>query len=621
MQKFVSAPVTAVRLADPVLANRLETGYRSTIPATVEKCRETGRIDSFKLEWKPGMPHEPHHFWDSDFAKVLEGMCYELGRRPEDEKLAAEVDTYVDLIISAQQPDGYLNTCFTQRFPEKRWTNIFDHHELYCAGHLMEAAVAHYTATGNRKFLDCLCRYADYIATVFGPGPDQIHGYPGHEEIELALCKLAAASGNDAYLKLAKFFVDERGREPNFFVEEAKREHRYLTYDLANRQAHVPVREQRKVVGHSVRALYLYAGMADVAGATDDAELLQACERLFENLVERRMYITGGCGSTPMGEAFTVDWNLPNDTDYAESCASMALVQFARRMLNLTGRGRYADIMEQALYNGALSGISLDGTNFFYANLLEVDENTFTHGVTLKERVPYFDCSCCPTSFCRFLPQLGSFAWSSRPGELRLNIPAAGEATLEGITVEVGGSYPYAGEIPITLRSAGKFRLSLRIPGWCRHHELKLNGRPVENAPLDGYVTIEREWQVGDRLDLTLDLPVEAVRSNPHVTSNAGRIALMRGPVVYALESVDNGRVLPRLAIRTDRPFELIPAPGLPEGTVAIRGTARKDEDDSDGHLYYTGPRRSSECDFIAIPYALWQNRGPADMAVWIREA
>ena len=276
MKKYTPPSITAVRLADSYLAPRMTANYEVTIPSSIRKCHETGRIEAFKLDWKPGMPNQPHIFWDSDVAKVLEGMAYAVAQHPEDRALAEELDSYVDLIISAQQPDGYLNIVFTSQRPEERWSNLYDCHELYCAGHLMEAAVAHFRATGKRKFLDALCRYADYIATVFGTEPGKLRGYPGHEEIELALCKLADASGNNKYYDLARYFVDERGRTPNYFVEEGKKRNGELHYGLENRQAHKPVREQHDAVGHSVRALYLYTGMADVAAHFDDAGLFAA---------------------------------------------------------------------------------------------------------------------------------------------------------------------------------------------------------------------------------------------------------------------------------------------------------------------------------------------------------
>jgi hypothetical protein len=611
MKKYHSPRVADVKLNDPVFAPRIDTAIRKTIPACIRKCHETGRFEAFKLNRYEGMPKLPHFFWDSDVAKVIEGMALALELRPCAE-LEAELEKYVELIISAQQPDGYLNIVFTTQQKDQRWKNLFDHHELYCAGHLMEAAVAHFNATGRRNFLDCMSRYADYIASVFGHGKNRIPGYPGHEEIELALCKLAQATGNRAYFELAAYFVNERGQDPNYFRQEHPR---LAEQDLKNRQAHKPVREQTDADGHAVRAVYLYSGMADVAAEFNDAELFKACENLWQSIVNHRLYVTGGIGSTQAGEAFTVDYHLPNDSVYAESCAAIGLVFFARRMLNLTGDGRYADVMEQTLYNGALSGISLDGEHFFYANLLEVNDNTFSHGYIDKTRQEWFNCSCCPTNYCRFLPQLGTFAWSLGEHEIRLDIPAAG--TLAN-GIEVSGDYPCNGNIRIRFTEHGTFKFGLRIPGWCEHYELKLNGAPCLAKPSAGYITLDREWQTGDELALELSMPVRPLYAHGKVTSNNGRLALARGPLVYALESVDNGRIIPQLLIPAEQEFTLTEAPGLPPGTVAISGRALKEEFGNES-LYSTAAPTCSECTFTAIPYALWQNRGASDMAVWIR--
>ena len=624
MKKFTPADIKAIRLSDSYLAPRQQAGYESTIPSSIAQCHQTKRLEAFKLDWKPGMPDQPHIFWDSDVAKVLEGMAYAVAQHPENTALADELDSYVDLIISAQQPDGYLNVHFTVVAPEHRWYNIYNWHELYCAGHLMEAAVAHFYATGKRKFLDAMCRYADYIASVFGREPGKKHGYPGHEEIELALCRLAEASGNHKYYDLAKYFIDERGQSPNYFIEEGKINGDCKNLDDAmNRQAHEPVRQQKDAVGHCVRALYLYTGMVDVAEEYHDDELLQAAIRLYHSTVNRRMYITGGVGSTPHGEAYTLDYDLQNCTQsaYAESCASMALVQLAKRLLNLTGKGEYADILEQALYNCALSGLSLKGDKFFYANPLEVDDNSYFNYHNIQpERVPWFDCSCCPTSYCRFLPQLGSFCWSqSGDDEYRLNIPVAGVADFGKAVFEVGGDYPNNGNIPVTVKRGGHFALSVRIPGWCRKYTITLNGEKVTEAIKDGYITISRDWQDGDVLQMTLDIPVDVVRANPKVTADAGKIALMHGPIVYALEGVDNGNNISFISIDTTKPFELAAIDGIP-GALAIKCAAFRDKSSTDAPLYTRTATAAPEAiTAVAIPYALWNNRGRCNMAVWLR--
>ncbi len=602
--------------ADPVFAGRIEQARRVTIPSALGRCRETGRIDAFKLEWKEGMPNRPHIFWDSDTAKVLEGMALMLELHPEDQAAAAELEKLVDLVVSAQQPDGYLNTHFTVVNPEGRWSNLYDWHELYCAGHLMEAAVAHFRATGRRTFLDAMCRYADYIGSVFGDEPGKRRGCPGHEEIELALCKLADATGEAKYLKLANYFLRERGREPNTFLEEkGTAAHRG---SLVNRQAHRPVREQTEAVGHSVRALYLYTGMVDVAARNGDKTLLAAAETLFASIADSKMYITGGCGSTPIGEAFTEPYDLPLATVYAESCAAMALVQLARRLSDATGKGKYADVMEQTLYNGALSGISLSGDRYFYANPMEVDASFFRHGHTYSERQPWFSCSCCPTSYSRFLPQIGDFCFTRREGEVYCRIPAAGRFSSPEAEIEVSGRYPYDGEITFDFRRGGEFTFAVRIPGWCRRWSARLNGETVTEKIHEGRLTLRRAWKAGDRLELSLELAVEMVRADLRVNACHGKAALMRGPLVYALESVDNGPGVTRIILPPDPEFVIGEATGL-SGVPAITGKAWR-ELPSTGGLYRrnTPPPEQESFVFTAIPYALWQNRGPAELTVWI---
>ena len=347
---------------------RIETNRKVTLPIEYEHLKKTGRLEAWELKWKPGDPNPPHIFWDSDVAKWMEAAAYSLTCHP-DKTLEQNLDRVIALMEKAQLPDGYLNTHFIAVEPEKRWTNLRDNHELYCAGHLMEAAVAHYHATGKRSFLDVMCRYADHIHRTFGPGRDQKRGYPGHEEIELALIKLWGATGNRSYLDLATFFINERGRPPHYFTLEAQARgedparQRHGNYEYS--QSHLPVREQTKVVGHAVRAMYLYCGMADVAAATGDKALLAACRRLWQNVTRRRMHVTGGIGPTASNEGFTTDYDMPTDTAYLETCAAIGLVFWAHRMLQADLDGDYGDVMERALYNGVLSGVSVEGDRFF----------------------------------------------------------------------------------------------------------------------------------------------------------------------------------------------------------------------------------------------------------------
>lgn len=615
MKKNDGVPQKKIKLLDPVFAPRQETGYRVTIPGCIRRCEETGRLKAFKLQWKKGEPEQPHVFWDSDVAKVLEGMAEMLMVHP-DPAMEKELDELVDLIVGAQQEDGYLNVHFTIVEPEKRWSNLGNQHELYCAGHLIEAAVAHFEATGSRRFLDAMCRYADYIASVFGPAPGQKRGYPGHEEIELALVRLYRAVGEKRYLELAKFFIDERGAEPSYFVDVEKSLNRA---QLPNRQAHKPVRLQEKAVGHAVRAVYLYCGMVDVAVETQDSGLLNAAVRLFDNVTQRQMYITGGIGATSHNEEFTHDFGLPNDTAYAESCAAIGLALFAKRLLDATGESKYADVLERVLYNNGLSGISLSGDEFFYANLLEVNDTTYEHGVTRKKRQKWFDCSCCPTNYCRFLPQLGTFCYSVSPELLRIDIPAAAVVSTENYEVRIDGKYPHDGSLALTVLRGGTFAIALRIPAWCGEYSIEVNGNAVNGGIESGYWKMARKWQSGDRITAVLAMKPELVYPHPSIAADAGKAAIRRGPVVYCLESVDNpGIPLQSVILPSVPDFRLDKVDGLPEETVAIRCDAKL-EFSGDDALYRNTPPQYRNVEVCAIPYALWQNRGESSMQVFLR--
>lgn len=622
--RYATPAPSAVSLADPVLAPRVEANRAATIPACLKHFEKEHCIDALKLRWKKGDRWWPHIFWDSDVAKVAEGMAREIARRP-DPALARRLDSLARLIVSAQRPDGYLNTHFTLVEPEKRWTNLHDWHELYCAGHLMEAAVAHFEATGERFFLDAMRRYADLIAKTFGRKRGQMRGYPGHEEIELALCRLARATGERKYLDLAHYFVDERGRKPNYYVKKEG----WQEWRLPYLQAHRPPREQREAVGHAVRWAYLCCGMVDAGDARSDAGLLEAAVAMWENATGRRMLVTGGIGTDRGNEAFERDFKLDNLTAYAESCAAIGLALLSRRLHDCTGAARYLDVLERALYNGIPSGVSLSGDRFFYQNPLASGPDS----PYARERQAWFYCSCCPTNFARFWPQAAQLCWAVRPGEVRLCVPAASELRLEsGLRIVVEGKYPYDGRIDIRFvgpsvssaasgpRKSGAFALSLRIPDWCGTFTLAVNGRRLAAKPKDGFVSVERAWKPGDEVALDLAMPVRALRANDNVEADAGRIALQRGPLVYALESVDNGPALHRLSIPAKQDFRLVAAKGLPRGTVAIAGTAFETTRPGDA-LYSAAATRTRRRRFVAIPYALWQNRGPAEMQVWTREA
>ena len=619
-------PLRDVAISGGFWGPRLETVRAVTLAIEFEQLRKNGQLDALKLKWEPGRPGRPHHFWDSDIAKWIEAASCSLAAHP-DPGLRRRVDRVVDLLAKAQQPDGYLNSYYTVVAPRERWTNLNVMHELYCAGHLMEAAVAHSEATGSSTFLDIMCRYADHIDKTFGPRKGQKRGYPGHEEIELALVKLYRATGEKRYLDLAMFFVDERGRSPHYFDLEAerrgvetdpRRRGSYVPWDYC--QAHLPVREQTTAEGHAVRAVYLYSGMADVAMESGDAALQSACAKIWSNITERRMYVTGGIGSSGLGERFTVDYDLPNRTAYCETCAAIGLVFFAQRMLELTADGRYADVMERCLYNGTISGLSLDGKKFFYRNPLE------SHGD--HHRQDWYGCACCPPNIARLLTSLGHYVYGRDGRTLYVNLFVQGRAEVDvagqAVRLTQKTGYPWKGGVRITVETERpvRFEVAVRIPAWCRRPELSINGETQDVASLTrkGFARIRRTWQRGDAIALKLPMPVERVRSHPRVTPNAGRVALQRDPVVYCLEQTDNGPdlngiVLPRTAKLTAR-FDHF----LLGGVTVISGRGRRAKARSrQRRLYQSDASVQTDQVIKAVPYYAWDHRTSGEMLVWIR--
>lgn len=631
MRKLVPVSFANVTIKDGFWSPRIDVNRTRTIPHEYKQCKETGRIDAFALDWKPGKEPTPHYFWDSDVAKWIEAASYSLVTHP-DPQLEALLDEVIEKIASAQQEDGYLNVYFTVVEPEKRWKNLGMWHELYCAGHLMEAAVAHYEATGKRRLLDVICRYADYIDSVFGPGPYKRDGCPGHEEIELALVKLFRVTGNRRYLELSKFFIDQRGQKPSFFQkemenlspEEAQTNRHFFVqgdkFDTSYCQDHLPVREQSEVVGHAVRAMYLYAGMADVAVETGDEELLVACRRLWDNVCRRRMYVTGGIGPSRHNEGFTKDYDLPNETAYAETCAAIGLVFWNHRMLHVDGDARYADIVERALYNGVLSGVSLDGKKFFYENPLASSGN--------HHRQEWFDCACCPPNIARLIASLGGYIYSEAPEDAYIHLFIAGEAKLHvgdtQVTLRQEGNYPWDGRIQVEVNPEKpvEFGLNLRIPGWCQSATLQVNGKAVDVPAVMrlGYARICRKWQAGDLIELNLAMPVERVEAHPAVSQTAGCVALQRGPIVYCLEQVDNPVPLHRIVLPRDAKLQAIYDKDLLGGVVKLEGEALLvDDSDWNGELYRFRPAQMKPFRITAIPYYAWDHREPGEMRVWIR--
>lgn len=597
----------SVKLADSFLAPRQALGRSSTIPASIARCEETGRIDAFKLNWKEGDPNKPHIYWDSDVAKVLEGMAY-ASALFQDKEMEKQLDDLVALVISAQQPDGYLNTHFTVVEPEKRWQNLFDWHELYCAGHLIEAAVARYEYLGKRDFLDAMCKYADLIWSVFGPDGKQ--GYPGHEELELALVKLYRVTKNKNYLELSKLFIDRRGTEPNYYMQEDSPDVPYR--DLRNRQAHKPVREQHEATGHAVRAVYLYAGMADVAFETGDSELMERCKELFHDLTTGKMYVTGGIGCRIPGEGLGSSYELPLNRAYAESCAAMGLVQFAARMLKYHNDVKYADIIERLICNGAISGLSLSGDRFFYANPHACDKEFRSIAHWARTRQPWHGTSCCPTSYCRFLPQLGNFCYRTEENDLFVDIAASAEIATGQYQVSVTSAWPWNGNVKLKVLS-GSVKLHIRIPDWCKgKYQISGNGT-VANR----YWCSNDPLQTGDELDIQFQLDAGLIYPDCRIPSSRGKAAIRRGPMIYCVESPDCDGFAPgELSIPATSTWKESESDTLPAGTIVLTGEGFAELPGKE--IYSSDPPEFRPVTYRAIPYALWQNRGEAEMEIFL---
>jgi DUF1680 family protein len=621
-------PFTDVVIDDAFWARRLHLNRERTMPFLYQRLVDTGQIGALRLSWKPGDEPVPHPFWCSGVAKWIEAASYILALHP-DLALDARVDDVIALLAAAQQPDGYLNVYFTVVKPGERWTDLRDAHEIYCAGLLIEAGVAHYQATGKRTLLEVVRRFADHIGTVFGREPGQKRGYCGHEEIELALVKLYRATGEERYLHLAQYFVDERGRRPYYFeLERAERgtpgffEALRLFTSPEYNQAHLPVREQTEVVGHAVRAMYLYSAMADLAGETRDATLGAACRRLWDHLTTRRLYLTGGVGSGARHEGFTQDYDLPNAAAYCETCAAIGLVFWAHRMVQLEPDARYVDVLERALYNGVISGVSLDGTNFFYDNPLASAGD--------KHRKEWFKVACCPPNLARLLASLGQYIYSASDTTLAIHLYIQGHARVAVggalVTVRQETTYPWDGAVTVTLEvdRPATFELRLRLPGWCRQARLGVDGEVLDlrGRVAGGYISLDRTWRGGERVQLDLTMPVERVYAHPRVAADAGCVALQRGPLIYCLEGADNREPLHEVRIPRRAAFSVRFEPELLGGVAVVTGDVRiADEAGWDSRLYGADPAALRPHPITAIPYYAWDNRQPGEMLVWLPEA
>ncbi len=624
-------PFTAVQIADGFWAPRLETNRSVTVRHDFDKCETTGRIANFAVAGglAKGDFVGLFGFNDSDVYKVIEGASYSLRLRP-DPGLERYVDEVVAKIAAAQEDDGYLYTAGTiPTLAQKptccvsrpRWSDIASGHELYNLGHLYEAAVAHYQATGKRTLLDVALKSADLLTRVFGPG--QRLDPPGHQEVEIGLVKLYRATGERKYLDQARFFLAQRGNAAG-----------HTLYGAYN-QDHLPVVQQTEAVGHAVRAGYMYSAMADVGALTGDQSYVRALGGLWDNVVSRKLYLTGGIGARRDGEAFGDDYELPNRTAYAETCAAIANAMWNHRLFLLHGDAKYLDVLERVVYNGFLSGVSLDGERFFYPNPLASDgERTFNMGQ--KGRSAWFDCSCCPTNVARFLPSIAGYVYAQRERDVFVNLFVAGrgDLSLEGLKVGIRQEtrYPWDGRVRIALEPERPAELALHVhvPGWAqgrplpsdlyRYAEaeteaftLAVNGEPVKPEIVRGFAVLRRTWKAGDAIELSLPMRVRRVLSHEKVAANAGRVALERGPVVYCAEAADNGGRAFNLVLPDDALLEARHRGDLLGGVTVVAGRALALQAGEDGRSVVT-----REQDFLAVPYHVWAHRGDGEMTVWL---
>ena len=584
-----------VDLTSGYLFEKEELNRKITIHSVYDRFYDTGRIAAFNFDYREGDEKKPHIFWDSDVAKWMEGACYIL-KKHEDPALLQKVESLVARIKEHQGKDGYFNIFYTVCEPENRFTNR-DKHELYCAGHLMEAAVAYAEATGRTDFLDCMERYADYIKKVFVDERSASFLSPGHEEIELALLRMYTHTGKRKFLDLAAHFINIRGTE----------EDRQFSYN----QSHVPVREQSEAVGHAVRAVYLYTGMARLAKQTEDPALVAACKRLWDDITLQKMYVTGGIGSTHTGEAFTRAYDLPNDTAYNETCAGIGLMFFAQAMLELENDAKYADITERVLYNGVLSGLSMNGKGFFYENPLEI--NLLEHIVLdygkrrfpITQRKECFDCSCCPPNINRLLSSLGNYVYGHDKDTLFVNQYISSTLEAEGIRASMKTEYPLNGRVSFT--ADGVSKIAFRIPSWCDVYKIN---KPylLEN----GYAVIEND---GSEILLEMQITVKAVYADPKILRDAGCICFMRGPIVYCAERVDNEHALSSYRVSPDA--KITEAYDESFGLMTLEMTA-KHLCSFNGAPYSNQPPKYEDAVLKLIPYNGFANRGESDMRVWL---
>lgn len=575
-----------VKINDNFWSPRLSKHVSATLPVCIDQIEnQTGRIRNFENAAKGEGEHSGIFFDDSDVYKALEGMAYSLINNPDPE-LEKKADEWIDKFAAAQQPDGYINTFYTLTGLDKRWTNM-DKHEMYCAGHMIEAGVAYYQATGKRKLLDVCIRMTDHMMSQFGPG--KRHWVPGHEEIELALVKLYQTTQEQKYLDFAYWLLEERGHGHGTMGDEGK-------WNPVYYQDIVPVRQLTDISGHAVRCMYLYCGMADVAALKNDTGYIAAMDRLWDDVVHRNMYITGGVGSSHDNEGFTEDYDLPNLDAYCETCASVGMVLWNQRMNQLTGDSKYIDVLERSLYNGALAGISLGGDRFFYVNPLESKGD--------HHRQEWYGCACCPSQLSRFLPSIGNYIYASSDDALWVNLYIGNTGQIRigetDILLTQETDYPWDGSVKLTISTSQPLEkeIRLRIPNWCKTYDLSINGKRINVSEKKGYAVI-KDWKSQDVIALDMDMPVEIVAADPHVKENFGKRAIQRGPLVYCMEEIDNPEYFDQIQLSPSTTFQTAFASDILNGIKTIKTNGR-----------------AQSATFI--PYYAWDNRKAGKMRVWI---
>ncbi|MDB5023743.1 MAG: glycoside hydrolase family protein [Mucilaginibacter sp.] len=630
-------PFTSVKLSDHFWTSRIETNRSVTIPASFARCQSTGRVKNFEMAAEhKGKFCTVYPFDDTDIYKTIEGASYSLAEHPDPE-LSAYLDSLIIIVGKAQEPDGYLYTArsIDPVHPQswagpQRWVNEQKmSHELYNCGHLYEAAAAHYMATGKRNLLNIALKNADLLAGTFGPG--KLHVAPGHEIVEMGLVRLYRISGKTDYLNLARFFIDQRGIKK--YDAKSKNEWENGKYFQDDK----PVIQQDEAEGHAVRAMYLYAGMADVAALTGDTAYLTAIDRIWNNMVSKKMYVQGSIGAVGDGERFGENYELPNATAYNETCAAIGSVFWNQRMFLLHGESKYVDMMEKTLYNGLLSGLGLDGKSFFYTNAMQI-KNSFTQADMEAERSGWFTCSCCPTNVVRLVPSIPGYVYAQKGNALYVNLFISGTGNLtvnnKAIKITQQNNYPWDGALALIINPAGKMNMDLkiRIPGWAQNQampsdlyryegtsaqaiEIKVNGMPAKYHAEKGYAVLSRKWKKNDKVEVILPMNVRRVIANAHISDDSGKVALQRGPIMYCAEWKDNNGLASNLIVPKDAVFKPEYKPDLLNGVTVLKADVKSINVDTNGQNV-----RTQNATLTAIPYYAWANRGKGEMMVWFPE-